>query len=74
MLQLKLEVEGMSCAHCVTAVDAALKEVPGVSVTAVRLGSATLSYDPALANVEALLDAVSDAGYSASEAVSAGEH
>ena len=35
--------------------------------TTVRLGSATLSYDPALATVEALLDAVADAGYSASE-------
>ena len=73
MPQLTIEVEGMMCAHCVAAVDAALKEVPGVTVTGVRLGSATLSYDPALANVEALLDAVADAGYSASEASSAGQ-
>ena len=50
MPQLTIEVEGMMCAHCVAAVDAALKEVPGVTVTGVRLGSATLSYDPALAN------------------------
>ena len=68
MSQLTLDVEGMSCNHCVAAVDEALREVPGVTVTEVRIGSATVSYDPALATVEALLDAVADAGYSASEA------
>jgi copper chaperone CopZ len=72
MPRLTLEVDGMICAHCVTAVDTALKEVPGVTVTAVRLGSVTVNYDAALANVEALLDAVSDAGYSASEATGEG--
>ena len=68
MTQLTLDVEGMSCSHCVAAVDEALKEVPGVIVTDVRIGSATVNYDPALANLEALLDAIADAGYSASEA------
>lgn len=68
MSQLTLDVEGMSCNHCVTAVDEALREVPGVTVTDVRIGSVTVNYDPAVANVEALLDAVADAGYSASEA------
>ncbi|MEP7346818.1 MAG: cation transporter [Gemmatimonadaceae bacterium] len=72
MPQLTLEVEGMSCAHCVRAVDEALKEVPGVIVTEVRVGSATVSYDPALADLDALLDAVADAGYSASEAPATG--
>jgi copper chaperone len=68
MTRLTLDVEGMSCNHCVAAVDEALKEVPGVTTTEVRIGSATVDYDPALATVEALLDAVADAGYSASEA------
>ncbi len=72
MTRLTLDVEGMSCDHCVKAVDGALKEVPGVIATAVRVGSATVTYDPSVANVEALLDAVADVGYSASEALAEG--
>jgi len=65
MPQLTLEIDGMSCSHCVRAVDEALREVPGVTEAAVRIGSATVTYDAAV-TLEQLLDAVADAGYSAS--------
>ena len=68
MKQLKLEVAGMSCGHCVHAVREALAAVPGVKVEDVHIGSVTLAFDEAKATVGDLVDAVSDAGYEASEA------
>jgi copper chaperone len=68
MKQLKLEVAGMTCGHCVHAVREALTAVPGVKVEGVSIGSASISYDETKVNVGDLVDAVSDAGYEASEA------
>ena len=39
MKELKLEVAGMSCDHCVKAVRDALASVPGVTVHEVKVGS-----------------------------------
>ena len=68
MKQMKLEVSGMSCGHCVHAVREALAAVPGVKVEDVKIGSATVSIDESKTTVGDLVDAVSDAGYEASEA------
>jgi copper chaperone len=68
MRQLKLEVAGMSCNHCVQAVRDALGSVPGVKVEAVQVGSASVSYDESKAKVGDLIDAVYNAGYEANEA------
>lgn len=56
-----LHIEGMSCQHCVRAVDEALRSVAGVTVEQVEIGSATVQADPGA--VEAALVAVSEAGY-----------
>jgi copper chaperone len=68
MKQLKLEVTGMSCGHCVGAVRAALAAIPGVKVDTVSIGSASVSFDETKATVGDLVDAVADAGYEATEA------
>ena len=68
MKHLKLEVAGMSCGHCVKAVQDALGSVPGVKVEAVQVGSASVSYDEGKATVGDLIDAVYNAGYEANEA------
>ena len=68
MKELKLEVAGMSCGHCVHAVREALAAVPGVKVENVNIGSATVAFDEGKVTVGDLVDAVSDAGYEASEA------
>lgn len=68
MKQLKLEVSGMSCGHCVSAVRDALGAVPGVKVDSVSIGSASITYDESQTNVGELVDAIADAGYEASEA------
>lgn len=68
MKELKLDVSGMSCGHCVKAVQDALESVPGVTVKDVKVGSATVSLDENEATVSDLVDAVYNAGYEASEA------
>lgn len=68
MKQLKLEVSGMSCGHCVSAVREALSALPGVKVEDVQIGSATVTFDDEKAKVGDLVDAVYDAGYEANEA------
>ncbi len=53
-----ITISGMSCGHCVTAVTKALTAVPGVTVQAVRIGSATVELDSvaALTSAEAAID------------------
>ena len=64
--QLTLRVDGMTCASCVVHVEAALKEVPGVSEAWVNLATETASvdYNPKVVTAQDLMEAVDDAGYS----------
>lgn len=64
---IKLEVRGMTCQHCVAAVEKALAAVPGVEeVVEVVLqpGAAAVRGS---ATPEALIGAVKQAGYDASQ-------
>jgi copper chaperone CopZ len=63
-----LEVTGMTCAHCVSAVRGALNSISGVKVDALSIGSASVTYDETSATVGDLVDAIQDAGYEAREA------
>ena len=68
MREVTLKVSGMSCSHCVRAVEEALGDVPGATVESVVIGRATVQVDDSVP-VGALIDAVSDAGYEAEERV-----
>lgn len=68
MQTLTLAISGMSCGGCVGRVSSALKQVPGVRVDAVAVGSATVSYDPSKTSPVAIAAAVNAAGYSTREA------
>ena len=59
-----VKVEGMRCQHCVAHVEKALRAVPGVESVEVSLENkqAVVTGDAA---DQALLDAVTDAGYQA---------
>lgn len=63
MATLELEISGMSCGHCVSAVRGALQELDGVDVKKVEIGSATVEYDPARSSREAIENAIEEAGY-----------
>ena len=60
-----LHIDGMSCGHCLNAVNRALTEMPGVEVDSVRMGRAEVRYDRARVSPAQLEAAVADAGYRA---------
>jgi copper chaperone CopZ len=63
MKTISLAIEGMNCGHCVSAVKHALESVPGVTVTNVEIGKATVQTDGDPGPVAAIKDAIEDAGY-----------
>ena len=65
MERVEIEIGGMSCGHCVRAVEQVLARVEGVRVQEVRVGSATVEYDPAVAGAERIEQAIQDEGYQA---------
>ena len=64
MALVRLKVEGMSCGHCVAAVERGLNAVPGTEKVTVDLdlGLAVVEGD---ADAQALIDAVVEEGYEA---------
>ena len=63
MQKATFEVTGMSCGHCVKAVDQALASMTGVSEKQVALGSVTVAFDAAQTDVSRIAAAIEDAGY-----------
>jgi copper chaperone CopZ len=63
--RLTLHIEGMSCGHCLNAVNRALAALPGVQVDSVRMGRAELHYDESITRPSRIEAAVTDAGYRA---------
>lgn len=65
MRQATLHIEGMSCGHCLNAVNRALSVIPGVRIDAIRIGRADVSYDENTTRPSQLEAAVAEAGYRA---------
>jgi len=65
MAQVQLKITGMSCGHCVKAVEKALDQVQGVQARTVQVGSAEVTFDAQQASTERLLEAIREEGYSA---------
>ncbi len=57
----------MSCGHCLNAVREAASQLDGVDVKTVEIGSLVVELDEAKTTVGAVVDAVADAGYDATE-------
>ena len=70
--QLTLSIRGMTCMGCVTSVQQAISNLPGVQTVAVDLPAkqAQVTYDPALVGLSQLADAVTEAGYTVEQDVS----
>ena len=60
-----LNVEGMSCQHCVKAVTSAVAALDGVSAVDVSLEGKTASveYDESVVSLESIKDAIEEEGY-----------
>ena len=67
MDRMTMKIDGMSCGHCVAAVDKALRKLDGVKVEDVAIGKATVSYDPSKVSEGVIADAVADEGYAVVE-------
>lgn len=65
--ELRLKIEGMSCASCVSRVEKAIRRVPGVTEASVNLATETaqVSFQPGGVSADALVRAVSQVGYEA---------
>ena len=62
---VQLTIEGMTCEHCVRAVEQRLARTPGVEVERVEVGAAVIRLDRGATSVEAVEDAIADEGYTA---------
>jgi Cu+-exporting ATPase len=65
--QIRLEIIGMTCAMCAQTVERALGDVPGVAEATINFAdeSASVIFEPGADDVQALVQAVRDAGYDA---------
>ena len=68
MKSVTLQIEGMTCGHCLNAVNQALHGVPGAEVKTVQMGRAEVEV-PGQPAVDALIAAVAEAGYRATAVV-----
>lgn len=65
MEQTTIAIQGMSCGHCVAAVKGALAGLDGVQVQEVKVGSATVAYDPGAVTPRQIAAAIESEGYAA---------
>lgn len=65
-----INVEGMTCGGCVKSVDSAVSQLQGVQSVDVDLegNKASVTYDASTLAVEAIVEAIEDAGFDASVA------
>jgi copper chaperone len=63
MEAVHLNIEGMTCEHCVRAIDGRLRKTPGVEVEKVVVGAVDLRYDPERISMDEISEVISDEGY-----------
>ncbi len=63
MTEAIMRIEGMSCQHCVMRVRKAVDQLPGVSHSDVKVGTARVEYDESKIKVTDLEQAIEKAGY-----------
>lgn len=64
MKPVTLHIDGMSCSHCLNAVNKALGGVTGVVITSVAIGRAEVQLPDSGATSDDLVTAVESAGFS----------
>ncbi|PKG23542.1 copper chaperone CopZ [Niallia nealsonii] len=65
MEQITLKVEGMSCGHCVKAVESSVGELAGIKAVKVDLenGLVDIAFNEKEVSVEAIKETIDDQGY-----------
>lgn len=65
-MKKEYKIEGMSCNHCVMAVEKELNKL-NIDYKKVNIGSVKLEFDPKKVSEEEIKNSIKDAGYSVSE-------
>lgn len=70
MDRLSLKIEAMGCQACVARVTRAIEKIQGARPVSVTVGHATVELDKQRTSAAAVIEAVTHAGYPASEVTS----
>lgn len=63
MSQIQLKVEGMSCNHCVVAIEGALKEIDSKGKVHLATDTVEVEYDEKKVTLDQIKEAIEDQGY-----------
>lgn len=63
MTQITLKVKGMSCQHCVNAIENAMKEVGASGKVDLTQNTVTVEYDSNQLTLDAIKEAIEEQGY-----------
>ena len=61
-MQAKIQIKGMSCQHCVKAIDGALRALPGIDVEEISIGTAVISSQAEI-DLAKVREAIEDQGF-----------
>ncbi len=62
MITKEIKIEGMSCGHCVKAINSELTKL-NLESFEVKIGSALVTYDNSKINIDTINKAIENAGY-----------
>ncbi len=63
MNDIRIQINGMTCQHCVMRVKQALESLPGIQDVAVDIGTAMVSFDESVIRQKEIEEAIVAAGY-----------
>jgi copper chaperone len=63
MTTTTLNVQGMSCGHCVNSVESAVKNLGAVAMVDLATNSVTVDFDETKISLEAIKEAIEEQGY-----------
>jgi copper chaperone len=63
MSQITLQVQGMSCQHCVKSVEAALSHIGAKGTVDLAQASVLVEYDESQIHLDAIKQSIEDSGY-----------
>ena len=64
MTETRLNIDGMTCQHCVMRVKKAIESLPGIQDVTVDIGTASVSFDASAIQQKEIEEAITRAGYS----------
>ncbi|OHX41337.1 copper chaperone CopZ [Cytobacillus oceanisediminis] len=75
MSQIILNVQGMSCGHCVNSIEGNVGKLNGVESVKVNLdeGKVAVTFDPSAVDLKDITDVIEDQGYTVGEKSSQGK-